>query len=118
MVRLLDITEDFWVKLLNNLAIIKINKQKNKNNPVLIPNFIPDSNINNPNANIIAKILIVPNNALLITSSPAKDFKLDKIRPEQYENPQNKINFNHAGIGIKASIRINATIYMKNSIVL
>ena len=116
MVRFLEIAEDFSVKLLNNFAMIKNNKQKNKKIAVLIPNFIPDSNINKPNANIIPKILKVPNNAFFITSSPTKDFKLDKVYPEQYEKPQNKINFNHDGIGINANMKINANMYMIISI--
>jgi hypothetical protein len=52
------------------------------------------------------KILMVPKMAVCITSLLTTEFKIENIIPKQAENIENKINFNHEGIGTSAKIKI------------
>ena len=56
--------------------------------------------------NIETKILAVPINAVLITLGSNPDFLYPKIIPKAAEKREKNINFNHAGIGTSAKIKI------------
>lgn len=89
-----------------NCVIIRSNNANHKTKPNLNPKFIPDIINITPNAIIVAKILIAPKIAVLITSDPTKVFVKENKYPHNAEKIENNINLAKAGIGTKAKIKI------------
>lgn len=87
-------------------VIIRSNNAKNKTKPNLKLKFIPVIINITPHAIIVAKILIAPKIAVLMTSVPTKVFVKENKYPHNAEKIENNINLAKAGIGTKVKIKV------------